>query len=66
MLTAKQRTTVYIQNANTQRKHICNSHKPTHNPKIAKELPLSQTEKLFFKIPSLLNFLKAPTQSKRQ
>ena len=47
MLTTKQRTTVYILNADTQRKHICNSHKPTHKPKIAKELSLSLTEKLF-------------------
>ena len=35
------------------------SHKPTHRPKIAKELtPLPPKEKLFLKFPSLLKFLK--------
>ncbi|MFM7015732.1 MAG: hypothetical protein ACKOX3_05320, partial [Bacteroidota bacterium] len=45
-------------------KHICNSHKPTHRPKIAKELPLFATEKLFFKIafPSKI-FKTADTQT---
>jgi len=40
-------------------KHICNSHKPTHRPKIAKELPPlpDKNEKLFFKYP-LLKILK--------
>jgi YkoY family integral membrane protein len=30
-------------------KHICNSHKPTHRPKIAKELALPTQRKLFLK-----------------
>jgi hypothetical protein len=30
-------------------KHICNSHKPTHRPKIAKELALPTQTKLFLK-----------------
>ena len=30
-------------------KHICNSHKPTHKPKIAKELALPKQEKIVFK-----------------
>ena len=30
-------------------KHICNSHKPTHSPKIAKELALPTQTKIVFK-----------------
>lgn len=36
--------------ANPKSKHICNSHKPTHRPKIAKELALPTKTKLFLKI----------------
>ncbi|MFN8323679.1 MAG: hypothetical protein U0T74_13540 [Chitinophagales bacterium] len=32
---------------NPKSKHICNSHKPTHRPKIAKELTLPTQTKLF-------------------
>jgi hypothetical protein len=35
--------------ANPKSKHICNSHKPTHRPKIAKELALPPQTKLFLK-----------------
>jgi len=35
--------------ANPKSKHICNSHKPTHRPKIAKELVLPTQTKLFLK-----------------
>jgi hypothetical protein len=34
---------------NPKSKHICNSHKPTHRPKIAKELALPTQTKLFLK-----------------
>jgi len=34
---------------NPKSKHICNSHKPTHRPKIAKELALPTQIKLFLK-----------------
>jgi hypothetical protein len=43
-------------------KHICNSHKPTHRPKIAKELPPLPPEKNYFlKFPSLLKIFKTAT-----
>jgi hypothetical protein len=35
--------------ANPKSKHICNSHKPTHRPKIAKELALPMQTKIVFK-----------------
>ena len=45
-------------------KHICNSHKPTHRPKIAKELsPLPPEKNYFLKSPSLLKILKTPTHN---
>lgn len=48
-------------------KHICNSHKPTRKPKIAKELPPFTTkEKLFLKIPSLQNIFKTQPHNPRQ
>lgn len=43
-------------------KHICNSHKPTLRPKIAKELPpLPPEGKNYFLKPFPLKFLKQPT-----
>jgi hypothetical protein len=35
--------------ANLKSKHICNSHKPSHRPKIAKELALPTQRKIVFK-----------------
>jgi hypothetical protein len=48
-------------------KHICNSHKPTHRPKIAKELPPLPPEKNYFlKFPSLLKIFKTATHSRHK
>jgi hypothetical protein len=45
-------------------KHICNSHKPTHRPKIAKELALPTQTKLFLKnFPTLQKNKNTPTHS---
>lgn len=53
-------------NPTHKRKHIRNSHKTTHEPKIAKELSLFPTEKLFFKsFPSKI-FKTADTQTTQQ
>ena len=40
---------IFDSEANPKSKHICNSHKPTHRPKIAKELALPTQKKLFLK-----------------
>ena len=48
-------------------KHICNSHKPTHRPKIAKELPpLPPGKNYFLKFPSLLKIFKTATHSRHK
>ena len=53
--------------ANPKSKHICNSHKPTHRPKIAKELtPLPPKEKLFFKISFPSKIFKTATHSRHK
>ena len=48
-------------------KHICNSHKPTHRPKIAKELVSFHLKKNYFlKFPPLLKFFKTATAQPTQ
>ena len=52
--------------ANPKSKHICNSHKPTHRPKIAKELALPTQTKLFKKISNASKKIKIHRQTARQ
>ena len=48
-------------------KHICNSHKPTQRPKIAKELVCFHPKKNYFlKFPPLLKFFKTATAQPTQ
>jgi hypothetical protein len=48
-------------------KHICNSHKPTHRPKIAKELALpTQTKIVFKKFPNASKKIKIHQHTARQ
>jgi hypothetical protein len=48
-------------------KHICNSHKPTHRPKIAKELALpTQTKIVFKKFPNASKKIKIHRHTARQ
>ena len=47
-------------------KHICNSHKPTHRPKIAKELTLPTQTKLFLKNFPTLQKIKILRPTARQ
>ena len=47
-------------------KHICNSHNPTHRPKIAKELALPPQTKLFLKNFPTLQKIKIHRHTARQ
>jgi hypothetical protein len=53
--------------ASPKSKHICNSHKRTHKPKIAKELALPTQRKIVFKkFPNALKQIKIHRQTTRQ
>jgi hypothetical protein len=53
--------------AHAKSKHICNSHKPTHRPKIAKELALpTQTKIVLKKFPNPSKNKKRNAEPNRQ
>ena len=56
-----------MDNPSHRSKHICNSHKPTHDQKLQKSFLLSDPKKNYFlKFPSLLKFLKPQPHSRHK